>query len=196
MSARAPARRAEEVSAVETDQAPPRGRSERRDAEFTEYLAARQAALLRTAYLVCGDRDQAEDVLQTALAKLYLSWDKVRDRGAIDAYVRRIVVNETTSAWRRPWHRRERATDRLAETAVHHDQYDDGGSAALWDVVRSLPPRARAVVVLRYYEQLSEAETAQALGISVGTVKSQSNRALRMLRERTPDHLHPREEER
>lgn len=196
MSARAPARRAEEVSAVETDQAPPRSRSERRDAEFTEYLAARQAALLRTAYLVCGDRDQAEDVLQTALAKLYLSWDKVRDRGAIDAYVRRIVVNETTSAWRRPWHRRERATDRLPETAVHHDQYDDGGSAALWDVVRSLPPRARAVVVLRYYEQLSEAETAQTLGISVGTVKSQSNRALRMLRERTPDHLHPREEER
>ena len=196
MSARAPARRAEEVSAVETDQAPPRSRSERRDAEFTEYLAARQAALLRTAYLVCGDRDQAEDVLQTALAKLYLSWDKVRDRGAIDAYVRRIVVNETTSAWRRPWHRRERATDQLPETAVHHDRYDDGGSAALWDVVRSLPPRARAVVVLRYYEQLSEAETAQTLGISVGTVKSQSNRALRMLRERTPDHLHPREEER
>ena len=117
-------------------------------------------------------------------------------RGAIDAYVRRIVVNETTSAWRRPWHRRERATDQLPETAVHHDRYDDGGSAALWDVVRSLPPRARAVVVLRYYEQLSEAETAQALGISVGTVKSQSNRALRMLRERTPDHLHPREEER
>lgn len=196
MSARAPARRPEEVSAVETDQAPPRGRSERRDAEFTEYLAARQAALLRTAYLVCGDRDQAEDVLQTALAKLYLSWDKVRDRGAIDAYVRRIVVNETTSAWRRPWHRRERATDQLPETAVHHDRYDDGGSAALWDVVRSLPPRARAVVVLRYYEQLSEAETAQTLGISVGTVKSQSNRALRMLRERIPDHLHPREEER
>ncbi len=63
-------------------------------------------------------------------------------------------------------------------------------------VVRSLPPKARAVVVLHYYEQLSEAETAQTLGISVGTVKSQSNRALRMLRERTPDHLHPREEER
>ena len=196
MQARAPARQAEEVSAVETDRTPVRSRSERRDAEFTEYLAARQAALLRTAYLVCGDRHQAEDVLQTALAKLYLSWDKVRDRGAIDAYVRRIVVNETTSAWRRPWHRRERATDWIPETAVHHDQYDDGGSAALWDVVRSLPPRARAVVVLRYYEQLSEAETAQTLGISVGTVKSQSNRALRMLRERTPDHLHPREEER
>ncbi|ANH36798.1 RNA polymerase sigma-E factor [Nocardioides dokdonensis FR1436] len=168
----------------------------RRDAEFTEYLAARQAALLRTAYLVCGDRHQAEDVLQTALAKLYLSWDKVRDRGALDAYVRRIVVNETTSAWRRPWHRRERATDALPETAAHHDAYDEGRSAALWAVVRSLPPKARAVVVLRYYEQLTEAETAQALGVSTGTVKSQCNRAMALLRERTPAHLHPREEER
>ncbi len=181
---------------METDRTPVRGRSERRDAEFTEYLAARQAALLRTAYLVCGDRHQAEDVLQTALAKLYLSWDKVRDRGAIDAYVRRIVVNETTSSWRRPWHRRERATDVLPETATHHDTYDDGGSAALWDVVRSLPPQARAVVVLRYYEQLSEAETAETLGVSKGTVKSQSSRAMALLRERTPAHLHPREEER
>ncbi len=196
MQARAPARQAEEVSAVETDRTPVRSRSERRDAEFTEYLAARQAALLRTAYLVCGDRHQAEDVLQTALAKLYLSWDKVRDRGAVDAYVRRIIVNETTSSWRRPWHRRERATDVLPETATHHDTYDDGGSAALWDVVRSLPPQARAVVVLRYYEQLSEAETAETLGVSKGTVKSQSSRAMALLRERTPAHLHPREEER
>ncbi|MBM7509179.1 RNA polymerase sigma-70 factor (sigma-E family) [Nocardioides salarius] len=196
MQARAPARQAEKVSAVETDRTPVRGRSERRDAEFTEYLAARQAALLRTAYLVCGDRHQAEDVLQTALAKLYLSWDKVRDRGAVDAYVRRILVNETTSAWRRPWHRREQATERLPETAAHHDTYDDGGSAALWDVVRSLPPKARAVVVLRYYEQLSEAETAETLGVSKGTVKSQSSRAMALLRERTPAHLHPREEER
>ena len=196
MQARAPARQAEEVSAVETDRTPVRSRSERRDAEFTEYLAARQAALLRTAYLVCGDRHQAEDVLQTALAKLYLSWDKVRDRGAVDAYVRRIIVNETTSSWRRPWHRRERATDVLPETATHHDTYDDGGSAALWDVVRSLPPQARAVVLLRYYEQLSEAETAETLGVSKGTVKSQSSRAMALLRERTPAHLHPREEER
>ena len=196
MQARAPARQAEEVSAVETDRTPVRSRSERRDAEFTEYLAARQAALLRTAYLVCGDRHQAEDVLQTALAKLYLSWDKVRDRGAVDAYVRRIIVNETTSSWRRPWHRRERATDVLPETATHHDTYDDGGSAALWDVVRSLPPQARAVVVLRYYEQLSEAETAETLGVSKGTVKSQSSRAMALLRERTPAHLPPREEER
>mgnify|MGYP000179747658 CR=1 FL=1 len=149
---------------------------------FDEFVLARSSGLLRTAYLVCGDRHQAEDVLQTALAKLYLSWDKVRDRGAVDAYVRRIIVNETTSSWRRPWHRRERATDVLPETATHHDTYDDGGSAALWDVVRSLPPQARAVVVLRYFEDLTEAQTAQVLGCSVGTVKSQASKAFAKLR--------------
>ena len=121
--------RAEEAGAVSRVEEHP-SRQDRRDREFTEFLAARQAALLRTAYLVCGDRDQAEDVLQTALAKLYLSWDKVRDRDALDAYVRRIVVNETTSAWRRPWHRRERATGRLPEHGAHLDVYDEGEGAA------------------------------------------------------------------
>ncbi len=167
------------------------GRRERQAADFTEYLAARQAALLRTAYLLCGDLHQAEDVLQTALAKLYLSWDKVRDHGSLDSYARRIVVNEMNSLWRRPWHRRERATDQLPDTGVHHDTYDDGRSAAIWAAVRSLPPRARSVVVLRYYEQLTEAETAQTLGVSVGTVKAQASRALTLLRERTPAHLNP-----
>lgn len=172
------------------------GRSEARDAEFTAYLAARQAALLRTAYLLTGDRHQAEDVLQTALAKLYLSWDKVRDRGAVDAYVRRIIVNENNSVWRRGWKRREHATDVVPEGAPHHDAYDEGSADALWQVVQTLPRKARAVVVLRYYEQLTEAETAEVLGITVGTVKSQSSRALATLRERTPAALDPREEER
>lgn len=171
-------------------------RAEARDAEFTAYLAARQPALLRTAYLLTGDRDQAEDVLQTALAKLYLSWDKVRDRGAVDAYVRRIVVNENNSLWRRGWKRREHATDVVPEERPHHDEYDEGTSDALWQVVQTLPRKARAVVVLRYYEQLTEAETADVLGISIGTVKSQASRALATLRERTPSELDPREEER
>lgn len=162
-----------------------------RDAEFTEYLAARQQALLRTAYLLTGDLDQAEDVLQTALAKLYLSWDKVRDRGAVDAYLRRIIVNENNSLWRRGWKRREHAAAVLPD-GVRHDAYDDGTGAALWAVVQTLPRRARAVVVLRYYEQLTEAETADVLGISVGTVKSQTSRALAALRERTPRDLDPR----
>lgn len=168
-----------------------RSRTAVKDAEFTAYLHARQPSLLRTAYLLTGDRHQAEDVLQTALAKLYLAWDKVNDRASVDAYVRRIMVNENSSLWRRGWKKREHATAVLPEATPHLDEYDEGSSAALWHVVRTLAPKARAVVVLRYYEQLSEAETADALGISVGTVKSQCSRAIAALRERVPPDLHP-----
>ena len=167
-------------------------REAQRDAEFTEYLTVRQPTLLRTAYLLTGDRHQAEDVLQTSLAKLYLAWDKVHDRGAVDAYVRRIMVNENNSLWRRAWKKREYATDEVPEGAPHQDSYDDGTNDQLWQVVQTLPPKARAVVVLRYYEQMSEAEVADALGISIGTVKSQCSRALSALRERVPAELHPR----
>jgi RNA polymerase sigma-70 factor (sigma-E family) len=168
-----------------------------RDAEFTAYLEARQPQLLRTAYLLTGDRHQAEDVLQTSLAKLYLAWDKVRDRDSVDAYVRRIMVNENNSLWRRGWKRREHATDVVPDRLVS-DSYDEGLGAALWEVVQTLPRKARAVVVLRYYEQLTEAETADLLGISVGTVKSQCSRAIATLRDRVPSELDParREEER
>ena len=154
-----------------------------RDADFTAYLQARQARLLRTAYLLTGDQHQAEDLLQTSLAKLYLAWDKVHDRESVDAYVRRIMVNEHNSSWRRPWKRLERATGELPEAAVT-DAYDEGVGAEVWRVVQTLPRKARAVVVLRYYEQLTEAETAEVLGISIGTVKSQSSRALATLRTR------------
>ncbi|MCD4524653.1 SigE family RNA polymerase sigma factor [Nocardioides sp. cx-173] len=171
-------------------------RSADRDEEFAAYLNARQPQLLRTAYLLTGDRHQAEDVLQTSLAKLYLAWDKVRDRGSVDAYVRRIMVNENNSLWRRGWKRREFAAETIPDRAVS-DAYDEGLSSALWDVVQTLPQKARAVVVLRYYEQLTEAETADILGISVGTVKSQCSRALAALRDRVPSDLSPahREEE-
>jgi RNA polymerase sigma-70 factor (sigma-E family) len=170
-------------------------RANARDDEFTAYLHARQPALLRTAYLLTGDLHQAEDVLQTSLAKLYLAWDRVQDRESVDAYVRRIMINENNSLWRRGWKRREHATDVLPEGPPVRDTYDEGASAALWDVVQTLPRKARAVVVLRYYEQLTEAETADVLGISVGTVKSQASRALAALRERMPAVLDPREEE-
>jgi RNA polymerase sigma-70 factor (sigma-E family) len=155
-----------------------------RDTDFTAYLEARQGRLLRTAYLLTGDQHQAEDLLQTSLAKLYLAWDRVRDRDSVDAYVRRIMVNENNSLWRRGWRRRETTTDLVPETAPFHDTYDEGVGAEVWRVVQTLPRRARAVVVLRYYEQLTEAETADVLGISVGTVKSQCSRALATLRER------------
>ena len=110
----------------------------------------------------------------------------------MDAYVRRIMVNENNSLWRRAWKRRELTTDQVPESNPFHDRYDEGVGAAVWEVVQTLPRRARAVVVLRYYEQLSEAETADVLGITVGTVKSQTSRALAALRERTPAALDPR----
>lgn len=166
-----------------------------RDADFTAYLQARQGRLLSTAYLLTGDRHQAEDLLQTSMAKLYLAWDKVRDRGAVDAYARRIMVNENSSLWRRGWKKREHPTDEVPEGQPFHDEYDEGLGAAVWGVVQTLPRRARAVVVLRYYEQLTEVETAEVLGITVGTVKSQTSRALAALRERTPADLNPRHHE-
>ena len=165
-----------------------------RDADFAAYMQARQPALLRTAYLLTGNRHAAEDLVQTALAKLYLSWDRVRDREALDGYVRRIMVNENTSLWRRAWKRLEVTPERMPEPPVH-DAYDDGAGAALWEFVRTLPPRQRAVLVLRYYEDLTEAEIADVLGVSVGTVKSQASRALAALRARAPEALNPRARE-
>jgi RNA polymerase sigma-70 factor (sigma-E family) len=165
-----------------------------RDAEFSAYMSARQPSLLRTAYLLTGDRHTAEDLVQTALAKLYLSWDRVQRAESVDGYVRRILVNEHNSLWRRPWKRRETTTSELpdapaAPPAAAHD-------ADLWAFVQSLPRKQRAALVLRYYEELSEAETAAVLGVSVGTVKSQTSRALAALRARSAElaHLSPEEE--
>lgn len=155
-----------------------------RDTEFSEYMAARQPSLLRTAYLLTGDLYAAEDLVQTALAKLYLAWDKVQRRELVDAYARKILINEHTSLWRRAWRRRETSTDRLPETPVTFADQVEGRNEALWRFVQSLPRKQRAVVVLRYYEELSEAETADVLGVSVGTVKSQASRALAAMRAR------------
>ncbi|HSE08558.1 MAG TPA: SigE family RNA polymerase sigma factor [Nocardioidaceae bacterium] len=160
-----------------------------RDAEFEQYMAARQPSLLRTAYLLTGDRHSAEDLVQMALAKLYLSWDKVQRRELLDGYVRRIMVNENNSLWRRAWKRKEVATDTIPDYVGVDDRHDHGERRALWEFVQTLPRKQRAVVVLRYYEDLSEAEVAEILGISVGTVKSQSSRALAALRERV--HTQP-----
>ncbi len=163
-------------------------RNSEKDADFSAYMAARQPALYRTAYLLAGDHASAEDLLQNAFAKLYLSWDRIRDREALDGYVRRVMVNENNSLWRRAWKRREHSTDTMPETGTT-DAYDDGMGGVLWSFVQTLPPKQRAVVVLRYYEQLSEAEIAEELGISPGTVKSQASRALAALRARAPRSL-------
>jgi RNA polymerase sigma-70 factor (sigma-E family) len=158
-------------------------RAARRDAEFAEYMAARQPSLLRTAYLLTGDRHTAEDLVQTALAKLYLSWDKVQRRESLDGYVRRILVNEHNSLWRRAWKRQETTVSQLPDAPA--TEAPAGRDADLWAFVQTLPRKQRAVVVLRFYEEMSEAETAAALGVSVGTVKSQTSRALASLRSRS-----------
>ena len=161
-----------------------------RDADFEEWLHARQPALMRTAWALTGNPHDAADLLQTALAKVYLNWGRVSRADSIDAYARRILVNEHTSLWRRTFKRREYATETVPESPVS-DRYDEGRSQLLWDFVQTLSPRQRAVVVLRYYEELSEAETADALGVSIGTVKSQCSRALASLRSRAPEALAP-----
>lgn len=145
--------------------------------------------MLNTAYLLVGDWQRAEDLLQTSLTKAYLSLHRLRDLGAVEGYVRRIMVTTAASWWRRRWHV-ERPTEVLPEHPV--DPLDGHAEReALWRQVLSLPVRQRAVLVLRYYEDLSEADTARLLDISVGTVKSTASRALATLRQRMADDLTP-----
>lgn len=151
--------------------------------DFRSFVAARSPALLRTAYMLTGNRADAEDLLQTALAKTYLAWDRIREREAVDGYVRRVIVNTQTSWWRR---RRvdEYPSEQLPEGPAGRDTTADLDlHDALWSALSSLPKRQRAMVVLRYYEDLSEAETAHVMGVSVGTVKSTTSRALAKLRD-------------
>jgi RNA polymerase sigma-70 factor (sigma-E family) len=151
------------------------------DVDFRQFVAARSAALLRTAYLLVGDWANAEDVLQTALTKTYLAWRRLGEIEAVEAYARRVLVTTATSWWRRRWHG-EQPTDVMPDRASpdHIDEHIE--RQALWRHVRSLPARQRAVLVLRFYEDLTEVETARILGVTVGTVKSQCARALAGLR--------------
>jgi RNA polymerase sigma-70 factor (sigma-E family) len=142
---------------------------------FDDFVATRSAALLRTAYLLTRDHGAAEDLLQTALTKAWFAWDRIE--GNPEPYVRRILVTTYASWWRRRWNG-EHATEDLPE-AGHADTAAD---TDLWTALGRLPRRMRAVVVLRYFEDLTEAETAQLLGCSVGTVKSQASKALAKLR--------------
>ena len=150
-------------------------------AGFEEFVTARRAALLRSAYLLTGDHDDAEDLVQVALVRAVPHWRKIADRP--EPYVRRILARESISRWRqRRW--REVSTDQLPEpSGVTGDAHDQELRAAL----ARLAPRQRAVIVLRYYEDLTERQTAEALGISVGTVKSQARDALVRLRVLLPD---------
>ncbi|MGW4502553.1 SigE family RNA polymerase sigma factor [Micromonospora sp. NPDC004336] len=151
--------------------------------EFRDFVAARSGALLRTAYLLSGDWATAEDLLQTALTKTYLAWKRLGGIEAIEPYARRVMVNTSTSWWRRRWHG-ERPTETLPERAAVDEIEQQLDRDLLWRHLSALPTRQRAVLVLRYYEDMSEAQTAALLGISPGTVKSQTSRALGTLRRR------------
>jgi len=153
--------------------------------EFADWMAARQGGLVRTAYLLTGSQHAAEDLVQATLTKLYLAWDRISDHQQVDAYARRALVNEHRSTWRRTSRRPEVLSNALPDQGLEQPSYD-GEREAVWRFVQGLPPRQRSVIVLRYYEDLSEAEIAELLGISTGTVKSQASRALASLRQRVP----------
>jgi RNA polymerase sigma-70 factor (sigma-E family) len=149
-------------------------------AGFDDFVAARYAALLRTGVLLTQDPALAEDLVQTALAKCWLAWSRIRHDDPMP-YVRRVLVNTYTAWWRRKWNN-EYPTEHLPHTAVSGDQQTVEARTDLAEALRRLPKRMRAVVVLRFYEDLSEAETARILNCSPGTVKSQTSRALAKLR--------------
>ena len=147
------------------------------EVEFDAFVVARSQALLRTAYLLVQDEGLAEDLLQTSLAKAWFAWSRIKDP---EAYVRRILVTTSASWWRRRWIR-ETPTAELPEGKVG-DREVRVEEQDLWQAIGRLPRRQRAVVVLRYLEDRTEAETADLLGCSVSTVKSQSAKALAKLR--------------
>ena len=151
------------------------------DLGFREYVRDRSRALLRTAYLLTGNAADAEDLVQAALAKTFLAWDRIEDRGAVDGYVRRAMVNTHISWWRR---RRveEYPTDEIPDQAVADHAVASDLQETLRRAIDRLPHRMRAAVVLRYYEDMTEAEVAEVLGVSLGTVKSTVSRAVAKLR--------------
>ncbi len=151
-------------------------------AAFTEYAEARAATLFRTAYLMVGDHQLAEDLLQEALVKTLMAWPRLRDRDGLEAYSRRISVTTLIS-----WRRRRSFHERPMEVLPERSDPDPAVGVVNHDVViaalRTVPPRQRAAIVLRYYQDLTETQTAEAMGCSVGAVKSQVSEGLRRLRE-------------
>ncbi|SEH00545.1 RNA polymerase sigma-70 factor, sigma-E family [Nonomuraea solani] len=147
--------------------------------DFGAFVAARATSLLRVAYLACGDQTEAEDLLQTALERTYRQWDRVRHNSP-EPYVRRVIINAAISRARRrailkiiPMYSPPETPVRATDVDLRH---------VLMEALRALPPRQRAVIVLRYWEDYSETQTAEVLGCTVGTVKSQTSKAMAKLR--------------
>ncbi|WP_231121494.1 SigE family RNA polymerase sigma factor [Motilibacter peucedani] len=148
------------------------------DEAFAAFVAARGPRLLHLAYLLTRDRSLAQDLLQTSLVKTWSAWSRIDDP---DAYVRRVLSTTYASWWRRRW-RAEEPHDQLPERAQSDDIGQVDARDELWRALGRLPARQRAAIVLRYFEDLSEAQTADALQISVGAVKSATSRGLARLR--------------
>jgi RNA polymerase sigma-70 factor (sigma-E family) len=151
------------------------------EAEFERYFRARRDAVRRTAYLMCGDWHRADDHAQAAFVALHRHWRRVRDKGALDAWMRRTLMRAVVDESRRPW-RRERFTDDVVAVDREIADPDVTTRHVLVDGLRAVPPRQRAVLVLRYLDGLDVAATAAALGCSEGTVKSQTAHGLAALR--------------
>ncbi|MCX2970718.1 SigE family RNA polymerase sigma factor [Streptomyces sp. JHD 1] len=150
---------------------------------FETYVRSRQEALLRSARRLVPDPTDAQDLLQTALVRTYGKWDGIEDKSLADAYLRRVMINTRTEWWRSR-RLQELPTDTLPEVASEEDRFGQYADRALLvDVLSVLAPKQRSVVVLRHWEQMSTEETAEALGMSTGTVKSTLHRALARLRE-------------
>jgi RNA polymerase sigma-70 factor (sigma-E family) len=158
------------------------------DGEYAEFVSARGTALLRTAHLLARGPADAEDLLQTALVKTYLSWPKLRDVAAAEAYTRRVLVNTSVSWWRLRRNRDEQPAAFLPDQHVAHPAAALGERAVMIAALWQLSPQQRAVLVLRFYEDQSEAQIAETLGLAPGTVKSHSSRGLARLRELLGDH--------
>ncbi|MFF3852991.1 SigE family RNA polymerase sigma factor [Micromonospora sp. NPDC002575] len=156
---------------------------DREDEEVTAFVRARYGSLLRTAFLLCGDRGKAEDLVQTTLAKTVVVWPRLQHSEGVDHYVRRILVN-TFVTWRRRRSWWEQPLGRLMESQTRDEYVGVEQRDLLRRALDGLPARQRAAVVLRFYEDLSEKDTAHVLGCSVGTVKSLSSRGLQTLRKR------------
>jgi RNA polymerase sigma-70 factor (sigma-E family) len=155
---------------------------------FRDFVVARSPALLRTGRLITGQESTAQDLLQTALLKTWGRWDHV-ERDNAEAYVRRVMVT-TYLTWRRRRWSGEQPVAELPESEVSGDAFAEVDlSDALCHALKTLTPKQRTVIVLRYFDDLSEVATAQVLNCSVGTVKSQTSKALRNLRQGPLNHL-------
>jgi RNA polymerase sigma-70 factor (sigma-E family) len=159
--------------------------------EFEEYVRTRQDALLRSARRLVPDPADAQDLLQTALARTYGRWDGIADKRLADAYLRRVMINTRTEWWRAR-KLEEVPTEQLPEAGVEDSTERYADRALLVDVLKVLSPRQRKVVILRHWEQMSTEETAAALGMTVGTVKSTLHRALARLRQELQDRTEAR----